>query len=79
MITLREGVNIQASKAAFRPANGIKELRFMASDLKCAHPACNCPAAKGSNYCSEYCHDAGDTLELACGCGHPGCAEELAR
>ena len=22
---------------------------------KCAHPGCNCPAAKDSKYCSEYC------------------------
>lgn len=41
---------------------------------KCAHPACKCRAAHDSNYCSEYCHDAGDTMELSCNCGHPGCA-----
>jgi hypothetical protein len=22
---------------------------------KCAHPGCNCPAAKGSKYCGTYC------------------------
>ena len=45
---------------------------------KCAHPACNCPAPQDEKYCSPYCHDAGDLIELACNCGHPGCAEEMA-
>ena len=45
---------------------------------KCAHPACNCPAPQGEKYCSGYCHDAGDLTELACNCGHAGCAEEMA-
>jgi hypothetical protein len=49
----------------------------MAKDKKCAHPACNCMAAADSKYCSEYCHDAGSTLELSCNCGHPGCADEM--
>jgi hypothetical protein len=40
---------------------------------KCAHPACICTALKGSKYCSQYCHDARETVELACNCGHPGC------
>jgi hypothetical protein len=50
----------------------------MADTNKCAHPACNCAAAGDSKYCSQYCNDASDTTELACNCGHPGCAEELA-
>lgn len=49
----------------------------MADNKKCAHPACNCPAASDSKYCSEYCHDAGTTLELSCNCRHPGCADKL--
>jgi len=49
----------------------------MANTQKCAHPACNCTVANGSKYCSEYCHDAAGTTELACNCGHAGCAEEL--
>ena len=49
----------------------------MADQGKCAHPACNCRAPEGEKYCSTYCHDAGDTVELACNCGHPGCAEEM--
>lgn len=40
---------------------------------KCAHPACSCTEQKGSKYCSQYCHDAGETVELACNCGHSGC------
>ncbi len=50
----------------------------MSNVQKCAHPACNCAAPKDSKYCSQYCNDASDTTELACNCGHPGCAEELA-
>jgi hypothetical protein len=41
---------------------------------KCEHPACICPAAEGSNYCSTSCEDAGDTTEISCNCGHPGCS-----
>ena len=40
---------------------------------KCAHPACNCSPQQGDKYCSQYCHDARETLELACNCGHAGC------
>lgn len=50
----------------------------MASDQKCAHPACNCRATSDSKYCSTYCEDARDTVELSCNCGHPGCADTLA-
>ena len=40
---------------------------------KCAHPICNCVAAKDSKYCSTYCETAKDTTDIACDCGHPGC------
>jgi hypothetical protein len=43
------------------------------TDKKCAHPACSCMVDANSKYCSEYCHDARDTLEIACNCGHAGC------
>ena len=46
----------------------------MARTRKCAHPACNCVPADGSKYCSQYCADAKDTTEIACNCGHAGCA-----
>jgi hypothetical protein len=49
----------------------------MAEDQKCAHPACNCIATKDNKFCSVYCHDAGETVELSCNCGHVGCADEL--
>ena len=49
----------------------------MEDEMKCAHPACNCETSEDSKYCSEYCHDADDTVELSCNCGHSGCAEEL--
>ncbi len=42
----------------------------------CAHTGCSCPAREHSKYCSQYCEDAGATLELACGCGHAGCGTE---
>ena len=41
---------------------------------KCAHPACDCPVDSEDKYCSTYCHDAGNTTEISCNCGHPGCA-----
>jgi hypothetical protein len=43
---------------------------------KCKHPACNCETM--SDYCSTHCEEAGDMLELACDCGHPGCKEMMA-
>ena len=41
---------------------------------KCAHPACNCLVEHGKKYCSDYCHDAGSTMEIACNCRHSECA-----
>jgi hypothetical protein len=41
---------------------------------KCAHPASDCPVDDEDKYCSTYCKDAGDTVEISCNCGHPGCA-----
>ena len=38
----------------------------MSENKKCAHPACNCMAPKDNKYCSEYCHDAGSSLESSC-------------
>lgn len=46
----------------------VEELR------KCKHPACNCRVDKGTKYCSQYCEDAGGTIELSCNCRHAGCA-----
>ncbi|HYP26201.1 MAG TPA: hypothetical protein VE262_05750 [Blastocatellia bacterium] len=46
-------------------------------DTQCAHEICTCSKADDSAYCSVYCETAGDTVELACDCGHPGCATEL--
>jgi hypothetical protein len=42
---------------------------------KCAHPACNCTVRENSgDYCSPYCHDAADTIEISCNCGHTECS-----
>lgn len=42
---------------------------------RCSHPGCHCARAEDSDYCSAYCEGAGDdTTEIACGCGHQGCA-----
>jgi len=42
---------------------------------KCAHPGCNCPAAKDSKYCSDYCGMVTiNYLSIACECGHTECA-----
>jgi hypothetical protein len=39
---------------------------------KCAHPSCNCKAANGSKYCSDYCKKAPE-IELHCNCMHADC------
>jgi len=40
---------------------------------KCAHPACTC-LVDDSTYCSQYCEDAGKTMEISCNCNHAGCS-----
>ncbi|WP_352431432.1 hypothetical protein [Pyrinomonas sp.] len=40
---------------------------------KCEHPSCNCTVAEDEKYCSEYCANARDVLEIGCGCEHPEC------
>jgi metallothionein len=46
---------------------------------KCAHPACSCPIAKSDKFCSQSCKEAAEITEIACQCGHPGCAGESLR
>jgi hypothetical protein len=46
------------------------------TEKKCAHAACNCTVTDGKKFCSDYCHDAGKMLELACQCRHPHCQGE---
>jgi hypothetical protein len=41
---------------------------------KCAHPSCNCPAAKGSKYCGALCEGNAGRADIICSCGHEGCA-----
>lgn len=43
----------------------------------CEHSICSCTSSDDSDYCSPYCQAAGDSTELACNCGHTGCAAEL--
>ena len=45
----------------------------MPKKYKCAHPSCICETPADGEYCSQYCSDAADTLEIACNCGHEGC------
>lgn len=44
----------------------------------CEHGICSCAATDDSDYCSAYCETAGDMTELACNCGHAGCASSVA-
>lgn len=44
---------------------------------KCAHPACKCAVPEKSpygNYCSAQCENEGQTADVKCTCGHPGCS-----
>ncbi|MEQ1868641.1 MAG: hypothetical protein ABL961_01295 [Vicinamibacterales bacterium] len=48
----------------------------MTEPNKCAHPACICQVKSGGaygKYCSEYCKESADTIELSCRCQHPTC------
>ena len=50
----------------------------MADESKtCKHSLCSCAARDDSDYCSPYCAAAGDAVELACNCGHTGCATNI--
>ena len=52
----------------------------MADENKtCDHHVCSCAVNGDSDYCSPYCKTASDVVdaEVACNCGHPGCAAEL--
>jgi hypothetical protein len=44
---------------------------------KCAHPSCDCLVQEGK-YCSQYCKDAGGTMEISCNCRHAECGIETA-
>jgi hypothetical protein len=40
----------------------------------CAHIPCLCHVAKGIEYCSDSCRDAGSAdVEVACHCNHTAC------
>jgi hypothetical protein len=46
------------------------------TDQKCAHPACTCTVSQGGKYgkyCSEYCKEKGEQVELTCYCQHKEC------
>lgn len=45
----------------------------MSDNKQCAHPGCSCTSTEDSDYCSTYCEDAADKVEIACSCGHLGC------
>lgn len=41
---------------------------------QCVHPGCDCPRTPVSDYCSDYCRDAGEGgMDNKCTCGHPEC------
>lgn len=50
------------------------------SDNQCAQALCSCTVAEDAQYCSPQCSASGesDTVTIACECGHPGCAAEIA-
>ena len=39
---------------------------------KCAHPGCNCPAAKNSKYCGTYCEGSAERPSIACNTAFQG-------
>lgn len=46
------------------------------TETKCAHPACNCPAEPGQQYCSTNCQESmkhGTGSRTECGCNHDAC------
>ena len=46
-----------------------------ASERRCSHPRCPCPADPESDYCSDKCRDATSSRSEACRCGHALCTQ----
>ena len=48
-------------------------------DDRCGHEGCGCMVTGDNDYCSDHCRDASDQdmVEIACDCGHDGCAMSL--
>jgi len=48
-------------------------------DGRCEHEGCGCAVTGDNDYCSDHCRDAADQdmVEIACDCGHDGCAMSL--
>ena len=44
---------------------------------KCAHDNCQCQVSEDEKFCSEYCREAGDIVEVGCGCEHKPCHDSL--
>lgn len=44
---------------------------------RCKHPPCTCTVRPGTRYCSAPCEAMGETAEIECMCGHPGCKHSL--
>jgi hypothetical protein len=69
------GIHFSPRYETVRRLTGHTVLGDLMSDTKkCAHPTCNCPAQKSSDYCSTYCEGKGDIADIECSCGHEGCA-----
>jgi hypothetical protein len=45
----------------------------MASQKKCANPACTCVPPDGSKFCSAHCEGLAGSVEVVCQCGHGPC------
>ena len=44
------------------------------NENQCQHSGCRCERPSASDYCSDYCENAGTGgMDEDCGCGHPAC------
>ncbi|MBA2339680.1 MAG: hypothetical protein H0V88_04750 [Pyrinomonadaceae bacterium] len=50
------------------------EMADETNEKKCAHPSCSCTVAQNEKYCSEYCANARNVMEISCNCRHPACS-----
>jgi hypothetical protein len=43
------------------------------TDIRCAHPGCECAIGPDEQFCSHHCQQLASEDEGICACGHAGC------
>ena len=66
-----------ADERDYRDGVHVRGARDDRGENTCKHGPCSCRADGGEDYCGVSCANAGDTTQIECGCGHPGCSADF--